>query len=115
MISVNIYESSLGASGAIYGILGALIVLRPFMLVWAAGVPVPMIVAGVFWVLADVSGVFDPSSNIANFAHLSGMLFGLLIGFFYRLRSRLPRRVDKFRIDEGLVRRWEKYYMKDDL
>ena len=35
LVSVNFYNSSLGASGAIFGIIGALIFVRPLMVVWA--------------------------------------------------------------------------------
>ena len=112
IVSVFVYSSSLGASGAIFGVLGVLIVLRPFMLVWAAGLPMPMFVAGIFWALLDLMGIFDQSSNIANIAHLTGMLFGVLLGIFLRVRNKNKVNVGKIRFDEGLVRRWEDYYMK---
>ena len=51
LISVNFYNSSLGASGAIFGVIGALVVVRPWMFVWAFGLPLPMIVAGILLVL----------------------------------------------------------------
>ena len=45
IIAVNFYDSSLGASGAIFGIIGALIVIRPMLMVWAFGRPMPIFVA----------------------------------------------------------------------
>ena len=83
IISVNFYDASLGASGAIFGIIGALIVVRPFMVVWAFGLPMPLILAGILWVVGDVIGIFVPS-NVANLAHLSGIAFGLIFGGLYR-------------------------------
>ena len=86
IFSVNFYDSSLGASGAIFGIIGALIVVRPWMIVWAFGLPMPLILAGVLWAVGDAIGIFMPS-NIANLAHLSGMFFGLIFGALYRKKS----------------------------
>lgn len=83
IISVNFYDSSLGASGAIFGIIGALVMLRPFMVVWAFSLPMPMFVAGILWAAGDIIGIFVPS-NVANLAHLSGMFFGIIFGLFYR-------------------------------
>ena len=65
IISVNFYNSSLGASGAIYGIIGATTLLRPMMMVWAFGVIMPMFLASTFWVIADVLrslGAFGPTN-----------------------------------------------------
>ena len=45
LIAINFYPSSLGASGAIMGIIGALTILRPMMNVWAFGLIMPMFVA----------------------------------------------------------------------
>src|SRR3989338_7352609 len=52
------YPRSLGASGAIFGILGALIALRPGMVVYVSYIPMPMFVAGIILLLQDLFGVF---------------------------------------------------------
>jgi len=83
LISVNFYDSSLGASGAIFGVIGALVIIRPLMVIWAFGMPMPMFIAGILWAAGDLIGLFVPS-NVANLAHLSGMFFGLIFGFSYR-------------------------------
>ncbi len=83
IFSINFYDNSLGASGAIFGVIGALVVLRPLMVVWAFGLPMPMFVAGILWAVGDAIGIFMPS-NVANLAHLSGMFFGLIFGVLYR-------------------------------
>src|SRR3989344_512587 len=83
IISVNFYDNSLGASGAIFGVIGALIVVRPSLMVWAFGLPMPMFIAGILWAVGDLIGIFVPSA-VANIAHLSGMLGGLIFGAFYR-------------------------------
>ena len=83
IVSVNFYDASLGASGAIFGVIGALIIIRPWMVVWAFGLPMPLILAGVLWAVGDAIGLFIPS-GVANLAHLSGMFFGIILGFLYR-------------------------------
>lgn len=115
IISVNFYDSSLGASGAIFGIIGALVIIRPTLMVWAFGLPMPMFLAGILWAIGDIIGVFFPS-NVGNIAHLSGMLFGILFALFYRkeyLRNNPPNtKNSQVRIDENSVRRWEDYYLR---
>lgn len=74
----------LGASGAIYGVIGALSVLEPFRLVYFTGmVPLPMILAAALWALSDFAGLFTPS-QIAHNVHLVGMLVGVLTGVYLR-------------------------------
>lgn len=111
VIAVNFYPASLGASGAIFGVIGSLIVLRPLMAVFAFGMPLPMIVAGALWVIGDIIGTFIPS-NVGTIAHLSGVGLGLILGAFYR-RS-LPRQTKSHGvyIEENSVRNWEDRWMR---
>lgn len=109
LVSVLFYPSSLGASGAIFGVIGALIVVRPLLTVFAFGLPMPIFVAGLIWAAGDVIGIFIPS-NVANIAHLSGLAFGLILGVFYRkptLRSH-----NKITLDERYVNQWEDAYLR---
>ena len=85
-IIVNVfspYESSLGASGAISAILGALIALRPLMVIYTHYIPMPMVVAGLVWLVQDIFGIFYPT-NVANIAHISGMFIGIAYGLSIR-------------------------------
>ena len=81
--SAYFYPASLGASGAIFGIMGTLTVLRPKMYVWVMGAPMPMFVAAILWAAIDLVGMFAPS-GIANAAHLVGLGSGIIIGLFLR-------------------------------
>lgn len=84
---------AVGASGAIYGILGALAVLTPLAMVWIWGiVPMPMIAVAFLWGLMDFFGLFAPG-DIAHGAHLGGLFIGLLYGLY--LRTTIKRRFRK--------------------
>lgn len=110
LISINFYSSSLGASGAIFGIIGALVIIRPGLTVFAFGMPMPMFVAGILWAVIDMIGIFVPS-GVANIAHLSGMAMGLLFGAVYKNWSRREERKPRIVIDEGYVKDWEDRYL----
>jgi len=71
IVSTFFYPAALGASGAIFGILGCLAILRPKMRVYVGYVPMPMIIAAVVWAAGDLLGMFIPSGT-ANAAHLFG-------------------------------------------
>jgi membrane associated rhomboid family serine protease len=115
IVSVNFYSSSLGASGAIFGVIGALIIVRPWQPVWAFGLPMPMIVAGVAWGIGDIVGAVgfflgNPLNNTGNIAHLSGMFFGLVLGGIYGKRKRRSKKEEV--VHEKDVRDWERGYLE---
>ncbi len=105
------YESSLGASGAIFGIIGALAAIRPRMTAFALGVPMPMFVAAALWALLDFAGVFYPT-NVANIAHLAGLGSGIAAGFALRKDfAEGQRRKEKLLTKEELDA-WEEEHMR---
>lgn len=88
LISVNFYQASLGASGAIYGVIGAVTIIKPFMFVWTFGLILPMFIASILWVTADILralGAFGPT-NVGSIAHLSGIFLGIILGLILRKR-----------------------------
>ena len=114
IIAVNFYPSSLGASGAIYGILGCLAVIAPMMIVWAFGLLMPMFIAAILWVLGGVLGVFGfGSGDVGYIAHLSGIFVGIALGIFFRIKhGKTEPSPDKIKIPDNYVRDWEETYLK---
>jgi len=109
LVSINFYDSSLGASGAIMGIIGTLTIIKPLMMVWAFGLILPMFIAAILWVAGDILGVFMPS-DVGNIAHLSGIGVGFLLGLV--LRNYRRRKMNKIVIPNSYMDNWEKRYMR---
>lgn len=82
---------TVGASGGTCGLLLAYGMLFPYRRIMLLIPPIPMearylvIVVGLIELLSGISGL---TPGIANFAHLGGMLFGLLLILFWR--GKLP-------------------------
>lgn len=76
----------IGASGAVFAVGGVLTVMRPRLRVLVFPIPIPL----PLWV-AVVAGFLIISffPNVAWQAHLGGLVFGLVIGYFFKKRSSL--------------------------
>jgi membrane associated rhomboid family serine protease len=74
--------ATVGASGAIYGVLLAFAMIFPNKPLYIMFIPVPVkakwVVAG-YVVIELVSGLGVFQDNVAHFAHLGGMLIGFII------------------------------------
>ena len=90
LLLANPFSVAIGASGAIFAVAGALTVLRPKLTVFIFPIPVPI----PLWVA--VIGGFLIFTLFAIFrflpvaweAHLGGLVFGLVIAYFFRRRER---------------------------
>ena len=110
LVSLPFYTQVLGASGAVFGILGMLGILRPKMTVWLYSMPMPMIVALFVWAAGDVLGIFAPSGT-ANIAHLGGLAVGVVAGVYCRKQFGEKRgKKEDVHIDEEKVKEWEKSF-----
>lgn len=79
------FSVAIGASGAVFAVAGALTVMRPKTKVFVFPIPAPLplwvAVIGGFLILS-----FFP--RVAWQAHLGGLAFGLVSGYFFRKRER---------------------------
>ncbi|MEK6914705.1 MAG: rhomboid family intramembrane serine protease [Nanoarchaeota archaeon] len=116
IIALNFYDSSLGASGAIYGLIGALTILKPTMIIYAFGMILPMFIATIIYIITDILrtlGAFD--SNIGAIAHLSGIIIGFLFGIYFRLKLKNKDKIEKrtkINFDESSLKEWEDKFIK---
>ncbi|MFT4250732.1 MAG: rhomboid family intramembrane serine protease [Candidatus Woesearchaeota archaeon] len=116
LAAIGSYDSVLGLSGGIYGLIGALMVLRPTMLVWLPGLPLPMILLGFVYAFIDLVGAFAGVGNTGHLAHLAGLGVGVYLGFVYRRGGVLGEdhsfsSADNARLDEELDE-YEKRYLR---
>ena len=81
---------AVGASGAIFGIGGALAVLTPKIPVYLMFIPIAMplwlgilLMFGILWIITAGAGL-----PIGNAAHLGGLITGLIYGFYLRMKHR---------------------------
>ncbi|WNY24133.1 Rhomboid protease GlpG [Methanimicrococcus hongohii] len=76
-----------GASGAIYGVLGAVTVINPNLKVFVYFIPMKIKYMIVIFVIISLMFMGD-GSMIAHAAHLSGIVIGLAFGYYYRNKLR---------------------------
>ncbi|MFQ5405577.1 MAG: rhomboid family intramembrane serine protease [Candidatus Micrarchaeia archaeon] len=85
---------AIGASGAIYGILGAVAVLEPNLIIYMMFIPMPMWLAAFVWVFIEFASLGNVNSPIANGAHIGGMFSGFAYAFY--LKQQAARFVDQY-------------------
>ncbi len=86
---------AMGASGAVFALGGVLAVMRPKLRVFVFPIPAPLplwaAVIGIFLVITFLSLAGVLFTNVAWQAHLGGLAFGLVVGYFFRKRERIFR------------------------
>ncbi len=87
------HSLSLGASGAIMGLVGCLTALRPKSTIWF-GAEMPVIVFSGLWMATDLIGLFVPS-DVGNAAHLAGFATGVLFGKLWMKKFRMDREIKR--------------------
>lgn len=87
------YPLSLGASGAIYGVLAAFATLYPNQRIFLLFPPIPikakyLIIAylaiSLFSGIQDIRAVAGQGSGIGHFAHLGGLVVGFFLIYYWR-------------------------------
>ncbi len=84
---------AVGASGALFGLIGVLVLLTPNLPVYVMFIPIPikmkyaapgMLI--LLWIISVTAGL-----PIGNVAHLGGLIFGLIYGLV--LRKKFPNKI----------------------
>jgi len=91
LIRIRMDVPTIGASGAVYGILLAFGMMFPNMLVYIYFLfPIKakwlVILYGGIEIFSGISS--NPTDNVAHFAHLGGMIFGFFMIMYWRKRAR---------------------------
>lgn len=76
--------SSVGASGAVAGLIFAAIALVPGMSVGLFFIPLPGWLFGLLFVLISIYGIRSRAGNIGHDSHLGGGLIGMLVAILMR-------------------------------
>jgi membrane associated rhomboid family serine protease len=87
-------ESTIGASGGVFGLLLAFGFNFPRQRILLLIPPIPMpawLFVTIYGVIELLFGVTGIQSNVAHFAHLGGMLGGAVMMLWWRLEDRLRR------------------------
>lgn len=85
------YMTTVGASGAIYGLLLAFGMMFPNSLIYlyfVMPIKAKWFVIG-YAVIELLTGIFSAGDQVAHFAHLGGMLVGLIILLIWKKKGRL--------------------------
>jgi len=78
---------AVGASGAVFAVMGALTVLRPHTTVLVYFIiPMPLYVLMILYVLMSVPAMLHPIGNVAHNAHLGGIIAGYFFGKYFKER-----------------------------
>ncbi|MCK9422831.1 MAG: rhomboid family intramembrane serine protease [Bacteroidales bacterium] len=90
LIKLHMDVPTIGASGAVYGILLAFGMMFPNMLVYIYFLfPIKakwiVILYGAIEIFSGISN--NPSDNVAHFAHLGGMVFGFFLILYWKKKS----------------------------
>lgn len=71
---------AIGASGAVFGLMGAAMLIRPFKPLMKL-MPIPLALLGAIYLMGAVGNAFNMSQGIAHIAHVGGALGGILFAF----------------------------------
>jgi len=76
----------IGASGAVFGLMGAAMLLNPIKRIHMYIFPLPLGIVAILFLLVETFVIqFQPAefANVANIAHIAGLLAGALFAFIY--------------------------------
>lgn len=79
MMAMGSMNYTLGASGAIAGIMAAAMLYHPFRITFAGFIPLPTFIIVWMGIYADASGILNPAGNVAYWAHMGGYLATMFV------------------------------------
>lgn len=89
---IDLTSYAVGASGALFGLIGLLMILTPNLPVYMMFIPIPVkmkyaapFMLGLLWIISLAGNV-----PIGNIAHLGGLIAGIVYGIF--LLKKFPRK-----------------------
>jgi len=85
--------STIGASGGVFGVLLAFAWFFPRQKLIVLPIPIPLpawLVVGGYALIELIFGVTGREQSVAHFAHLGGMLGGIVCLLYWRARRRFP-------------------------
>lgn len=95
--SISLFTPTVGASGAIYGVLMGYAMLYPDSVLTLLFPPVSLKAKWFVLIFAAIElalGVFGTRAGIAHFAHLGGLIFGFILIMYWKKRHTLYSRYD---------------------
>jgi len=90
LLQLQLEIPTVGASGAVYGVLLAFGMLFPNTILMLLIPPIPIKAKWMVIIYGGLElflGLTQPGSNIAHFAHLGGMIFGFILIKYWRTRK----------------------------
>ena len=108
------YSAVIGASGAIFGIMATLAVLRPWLIVYV-GVPLPMVALVIFYAIINSALAASYSTDpVAYMGHLAGIVIGIVLGiYFYPQFKEKKVKRKKIKLDAKKHREWENRWLRN--
>ncbi|MDR2835810.1 MAG: rhomboid family intramembrane serine protease [Bacteroidales bacterium] len=90
-LNLLLHIPTVGASGAIYGLMLAFAMYFPNAPMYIMFIPIPIkakwLLIGFFIIELGLGFINSESDHVAHFAHLGGMLFGLIFIFIWKQKS----------------------------
>lgn len=87
VVTLQMDIPTVGASGAVFGILLAFGMMYPNVVLYLLIPPIPIKAKWFVIIYAAIElylGISQPGSSIAHFAHIGGMIFGLILILYWR-------------------------------
>lgn len=75
--------SAIGASGGVFGLMAAGMLVEPGRPVHRTVLPLPISLVAVVYLLPAVGNAFDLAGNVANIAHVGGAVAGSALAFMW--------------------------------